>query len=64
MKKKFDFFLKLMANSNEIVDDDRLSELVENCGCEESGELTEFELDHIAAAGKSDYERFVNKLRK
>lgn len=59
MKKDMEKLLKLLADTESITPEDKLSELIQQ---EEEEELTAEMLDYVSAASGSDYERFKKFL--
>ena len=60
MSKDIEKMLIIVSDSEAFIRDDNLAKLIEN----ENQELSNEELDFVAAAAKPDYQRFLDKLKK
>lgn len=56
MYKDIEEKLKIASDSQSIVPFDKLTELIEQY---DDGDLSEFELELISAAGSKDYDKFI-----
>jgi len=52
--------LIILSDSEKLIRDDKLAKVIENA----DQELTDEELDFVAAAAKPDYQKFLDKLKK
>ncbi len=55
----FEKLIKRVKLSSEVITDDRLAKLIDSF---EQGELSVDSLEFVAAAGKSDYEKFRERM--
>lgn len=60
MKKNSEFFLDLAADSNEIIQDDKLAKMISE---QDEDELSEDELYGVSAAAKPDFEKLAKILK-
>lgn len=60
MSKDIEKMLIILSDSDTFINDDKLAKVIGNA----NQELSDEELDLVAAAAKPDYQKFLDKLRK
>ena len=59
MSKDIEKMLIIVSDSEAFIRDDNLAKVIENA----DQELTDEELDFVAAASKPDYQKFLDRLK-